>query len=371
MSTSSIVIDIGSGFCKAGFANESAPHSVFPTIVGNPRHKGSIIGQQSQESYVGNDAFDKIGILNIDYPVRSGFVMNWNELIQIFNYIYENELKVNSNEHPVLLTDSIKSDKRQREKSLQVFFEQFQVPLFSICKQSALSVFSTGQKSGLSIDVGYETIQIVPVHECQSLQSESKCINFGGRELTNLFLKAQKERGFQLSDITGLLISSEIKEKYGYVALNYQNEIEKYNPSCDVSYQSQDGDEFKVSDERFKIPELLFNPSLNGLNFPSIQKAAMDSIMNCDASIRAQLFDNVVLCGGSSLFNGFAERFESELSQIVEKSAKINIVAQQNRSFSTWIGGSVFASSDDFEGVAVSKAEYDEKGTAIVSKLNL
>lgn len=370
MDTSPIVIDIGSGFCKTGFAGEESPRSVFPTIVGTPRHKGSFIGSQSQDSYVGNQAFSKIGILNIDYPVRSGFVMNWNELIQLLQYSFESELHTNSNEHPVLFSESIRSDKKQREKTVQVFFETFQVPLFSVCKQSFLSICSTGQKTGLSIDIGHETVQIVPVHDCQSLQSAATCLSFGGRELTNLFLKALKDRGFSLSDLTGSIIAQDIKEKLGYVALDYQSESEKYKSSHDVSYQSQDGDEFKVCDERFKCPELLFTPSLNDLEFSSIQDAANDSVKKCDAAIRKQLFENIVISGGSSMFEGLPERFEKELSQIVDKSTKLNIVAPKNRIYSTWIGGSMFASSSEFEGAAIKKADYDEKGYAIVSNLN-
>lgn len=365
MSSAAIVIDIGSGYCKAGFAGEESPSSVFPTIIGVPRHKGFIIGAQSQDSYAGNQALSKIGILNIQYPVKSGFIMNWNDLTKILSSAYQDELHSNSNEHPVLLTDSIRSDQKQREKMTQVVFETFQVPSFCVCKQSFLSIYSTGQKTGLSIDIGHEITQIVPVHEFQTVRSGISCLNFGGSNQTILFLRALRDRGFELSAITGNLIASDIKEKYGYVSLDYQNE-----KSQEITYQSEDGDEFKVGDERFQCPELFFNPNLGSLDNPSIQNAANDSIMKCDSSIRNQLFNNIVICGGSSMFDGFAERFEKEINQIA-KSSKINIVAPENRAFSTWIGGSMFASSDDFASSAVNKAEYEEQGSKIVCKLNL
>ena len=34
-----LVIDNGSGMCKAGFAGDDAPRAVFPSIVGRPRHQ--------------------------------------------------------------------------------------------------------------------------------------------------------------------------------------------------------------------------------------------------------------------------------------------------------------------------------------------
>nr|WP_305880211.1 hypothetical protein [Pseudomonas sp. B26(2017)] len=32
-----LVVDNGSGMCKAGFAGDDAPRAVFPSIVGRPR----------------------------------------------------------------------------------------------------------------------------------------------------------------------------------------------------------------------------------------------------------------------------------------------------------------------------------------------
>ena len=36
-----LVVDNGSGMCKAGFAGDDAPRAVFPSIVGRPRHQVS------------------------------------------------------------------------------------------------------------------------------------------------------------------------------------------------------------------------------------------------------------------------------------------------------------------------------------------
>ena len=37
--TAALVVDNGSGMCKAGFAGDDAPRAVFPSIVGRPRHQ--------------------------------------------------------------------------------------------------------------------------------------------------------------------------------------------------------------------------------------------------------------------------------------------------------------------------------------------
>ena len=47
-----LVVDNGSGMCKAGFAGDDAPRAVFPSIVGRPRHQGVMVGMGQKDSYV-------------------------------------------------------------------------------------------------------------------------------------------------------------------------------------------------------------------------------------------------------------------------------------------------------------------------------
>jgi actin beta/gamma 1 len=51
-----LVVDNGSGMCKAGFAGDDAPRAVFPSIVGRPRHKGVMVGMGQKDAYVGDEA---------------------------------------------------------------------------------------------------------------------------------------------------------------------------------------------------------------------------------------------------------------------------------------------------------------------------
>ena len=134
------------------------------------------------------------------------------------------------------------------------------------------------------------------------------------------------------------------------------------------TYELPDGNIVSLHGERFRCPEVLFQPSLVGKEAMGIHDTTFQSIMKCDVDIRKDLYQNVVLSGGTTMFPGIGERMTKELSALAPSTVRIKVVAPPERKYSVWIGGSILASLSTFQQMWISKSEYDEQGPTIVHR---
>ncbi|XP_048232891.1 actin-related protein 4 isoform X2 [Ricinus communis] len=411
---SAIVIDLGSHTCKAGYAGEDAPKAVFPSVVGsidqmelddttnneknpsadskNNNGKDSEKGKGKRKLYVGSQAVgfrrDHMEVLS---PIKDGVVVDWDIVDNIWDHAFRECLLIDPKEHPMLLAEPSFNSQQQRERTAELMFEKYNVPALFLAKNAVLTSFASGRPTSLVVDSGGGSTTVAPVHDGYVLQKAVASSPIGGEFLTDCLLKSLESKGitikprysfrrkenrpgeFQTVDVdfpnttesyklySQRIIASDIKECVCRAPDTAYDE-KAYSNIPMTPYELPDGQTIEIGADRFKIPDILFNPPLAqtipGMenspeiapNVRGLPQMVIESINKCDVDIRRELFSSIL---------------ESP------QAARVKVLASGNateRRFSVWIGGSILASLGSFQQMWFSKSEYEEHGASYVQR---
>lgn len=435
---SAIVIDLGSHTCKAGYAGEDAPKAVFPSVVGSidqmevddaantDTNSGAAMDAKSnaktpdsdktkgkRKLYVGSQALgyrrDNMEVIS---PFKDGIVADWDIVDNIWDHAFRECLLIDPTEHPMLLAEPSSNPQQQREKAAELMFEKYKVPALFLAKNAVLTSFASGRATSLVVDCGGGSTTIAPVHDGYVLQKAVGTSPIGGEFLTDCLLKSLESKGikikprysfkrkevrpgdFQPFDVdfpnttesyrlySQRVIASDIKDSVCRAPDSPYDESAYANIPM-TPYELPDGQTIEIGSDRFKIPDVLFNPTLSqtipGMESfsefaPSVRglsQMVIESINKCDVDIRRELFSSILLAGGTASMQQLKERLEKDLLEESPQAARVKVLASGNtteRRFSVWIGGSILASLGSFQQMWFSKTEYEEHGASYVQR---
>ena len=372
-----IIVDIGSGEVKAGFSGEENPKVIFKNYFGEPKYNKILRtfnneSQELNEKFIGEDCDKYMGIIKLRFPVKHGIFQNDQDILSIFDYIYS-KLGISSQEikeHPVLITEPLLNPYTNREKIACSLFDNLGVPALFFASQPILSLFSTSNTSGVVLESGDGITQSCVVFEGYSIPCSYERYNYGGSDVTEYLKNLLKKRGYNFYNSTEYRLVNEIKENSCFCfGGNIKNDIKDSKKALNrnlINYYLPDGSSIPIGDERLLATEILFKPEYIGKEYLSLPDMIISSVNKVDIQLRTKLYENILLSGGNTGFNGLHEQMNSELKNKLTKNMKINLQKPEKPQYCCWFGGNIIATLEIFKKMWVTRNDWTEKGSNIV-----
>ncbi|KAJ8753199.1 hypothetical protein K2173_017788 [Erythroxylum novogranatense] len=420
-----VVLDNGGGFIKAGHGGEREPSTVIPNCLYRPLsskkflHPSPTSAADDLTSAAIRRPIDRGYLINPDLQRDI-----WNHLFSSLLRISPSNSSLLLTE-PLFTLPSIQraTDEIVFEdlgfKSLFVADSPKLVHLYEASRRP-YGLVAKAQCS-LVVDCGFSFTHAAPVFQNFTLNYGVKRIDLGGKALTNYLKELVSYRSVNVMDES--FIMDDVKEKLCFVSLDVSRDLQvarrrgrdnllrctyvlpdgvthtkgfvkdpdeakRYltmmnrnaQPYSDLNQGSDRPDyaekleerkkvdltktEFDLTNERFLVPEMIFHPADLGMNEAGLAECIVRAVNSCHPLLHPVLFESIILTGGSTLFPRFAERLEMELRPLVPDNYQVKITTQEDPILGVWRGGSLLASSPDFEAMCITKSEYEEMGSA-------
>ncbi|KAF9233851.1 actin actin-like protein [Melanogaster broomeanus] len=376
-----LVVDNGTGFVKVGYAGSNFPEHVFPSVVGRPilRAEERVGSAVIKDIMVGDEAAENRNYLQLTQPMEHGIVRNWEDMKYLWDYTFNEKLKVDPSGRKVLLTEPPMNPKANRQRMVEVMFEEYGFQGVYVAIQAVLTLYAQGLTTGVVVDSGDGVTHIVPVYAGFALPHLTRRLDIAGRDVTRYLIKLLLMRGYAFNRTADFETVREIKEKLCYVSydLDLDQRLSEETTVLVESYTLPDGRTIKVGSERFEAPECMFQPHLVDLDQPGVAEMLFQTIQSAPMDVRTELYKHIVLSGGSSMYPGFrCTDTHISLDRVLTlphtalQKFKIRIEDSPRRKHMVFLGGAVLAdimkSRNDFW---ISREEWQEQGIRSLDKL--
>jgi len=347
-----LVVDNGSDTMRLGVAGERKPIDCFPTVI-------------TDDGRVGKAAQEQRELTALNHPIEKGIITDFDAWEKLWFHGCTQGVKVWPDNVRHCHSESPLNPKANREKMAQILFEKHSAPSFNVTMGPLFAVMAAGKRSGLVVDCGADICHVVPVDESHVILSGMASMELGGNDLDNYLEKMLVESGHGFEGAAKKAAVADIKEKHCYVAKDFDKEMAADNE--EKTYELPGGDVVKIAKERLRCPEALFKPDLLGKeSAKGIHNTVFESFTKVEDQKNkedaARLTADIILSGGTTLFDGFKDRLQNELVELARPTQAIKFDCYPERKLLTLIGACLCG--DLF--LSVSLEEFNECGPEIV-----
>ena len=332
-------------------------------------------------------------------PIQKGYLVNWDTQRQIWDYAFGSSvLNVTTSDLSLILSEPIFNFPSIQENMDEVFFEEYNFQSLTRLPTPTYSALNhlhshPDALCTVVVDTGYSFTHVVPYYRGRIVPRAILRIDVGGKLLTNYLKEVVSYRQLHVLDET--YVMNQVKEDACYVSLDFNKDMELAREKRDQNTvvceyvlpnfsdrrrgyikesvgktSNVDEQSLVLANERIAIPEILFHPSDIGVQQMGIPEAIAHSISLTPKEMHPHLYSNILLTGGSAMFDGFQTRVQQEVRRLCSDDYHVKVFASNNPVTFAWEGGYITADEGNRPKFVepVTAAEYKEFGHSICQK---
>lgn len=383
-----LVLDNGAYTAKIGYSHQKV------SVVPNCQFRSKTNRMKTFTANQLDEIKDPSGLFYI-LPYQKGYLVNWDVQRKVWDHLFGKEMfKVDFAESSIVITEPYFNFSSIQESMNEILFEEYQFQSALRINAGSLSAHHyflshPSEICSLVVDSGFSFTHIAPYCRGKIMKEGVIRINVGGKLLTNHLKEIISYRQLHVMDETHVI--NQVKEDVCYVSQQFFKDMEIAQlkgeensvmrdyvlpdfssikkgfckPREEMVYTGKykTGEQIlRLANERFAVPEMLFQPSDIGLQEMGIPEAIVHSIHMMPEEMQPHFYQNIVLTGGNALFPGFRDRVYSDVRALAPTEYRVNVLLPENPITFSWEGGKQLADNPDYDEMIVTRDDYEENG---------